>query len=311
VAACSGIVSALDKRDGTVRWLYDIRADGDQRQFHGDPLVADKLILYGTDGAEIGHVYAFDRVTGEVVWKVPSTRRGDTDPGFPVDIVRHQKLVYAVDMREEIVAIELETGSVQWRYSIDAPKWLGTSPAVANGKLFFGSRNGSLYAFDALSGKLLWKRDLGGPISATPAVIENNLIVGTSHGDVLRMSQSGKILSRVKLDEHLQSPPTMIANSVILITRRKLMAIDPALRHIRWKQESSTDWSSPKPREFHGNVVAGNDAGELLAFDPRSGARQWMIPLAKSAVRGIGSDEEVLYVGNYAGDLMVIAPGSH
>jgi outer membrane protein assembly factor BamB len=62
------MIRALDKKNGQVKWEYDIRKDGEQSQFHGDPLVTDKLLVIGSDG-KMGHVYAFDRVTGTVRWK--------------------------------------------------------------------------------------------------------------------------------------------------------------------------------------------------------------------------------------------------
>jgi membrane peptidoglycan carboxypeptidase len=53
------MIRALDNKTGKVKWSYDIRNDGEQSQFHGDPLVTDELVIIGTDG-NIGHVYAFD-----------------------------------------------------------------------------------------------------------------------------------------------------------------------------------------------------------------------------------------------------------
>ncbi len=301
-------MSQLNKRDGSVRWLYDIQADGNQRQFHGDPLVADKQILYGTDGADIGHVYAFDLATGEVIWKVASKQKSDLGAGFPTDIVRDENLVYAVDMREEIVAIDLTTGAVQWRYSIGAPKWLGTSPAVAHHRLYFGSRNSSLCTLDAVTGKLLWKRDFGAPICATPVVIGDDVVVGTSDGEVYRLSPNGKVRSQLTLHDRLVSRPGMFNGNLILMTRRKLMAVDSMLHKILWSRESTTDWSSPNVREFQGSLLVGNEAGELIAFDPRTGTTRWTKTIGKSPVRGIGSDGEMLYAGNYAGDLVAIKP---
>ena len=56
------MIRALDKKTGQVKWDYDIRKDGEQSQFHGDPLITDQLVVIGTDGT-IGYVYAFERAT--------------------------------------------------------------------------------------------------------------------------------------------------------------------------------------------------------------------------------------------------------
>jgi hypothetical protein len=59
VSSCNGMIRALDRKTGLVKWEYDIRKDGEQSQFHGDPLVTDRLVVIGTDG-KIGYVYAFE-----------------------------------------------------------------------------------------------------------------------------------------------------------------------------------------------------------------------------------------------------------
>ena len=62
VGACAGVFYALDKNTGQLQWSYDIRKDGKQTSFHGNPLITDDLILIGTDRncdpEGVGHVYA-------------------------------------------------------------------------------------------------------------------------------------------------------------------------------------------------------------------------------------------------------------
>lgn len=49
VGSCAGIFYALNKATGELRWSYDIRKDGKQISFHGNPLIVDDMILIGTD----------------------------------------------------------------------------------------------------------------------------------------------------------------------------------------------------------------------------------------------------------------------
>src|SRR5262249_16377623 len=48
---------------------------------------------------------------------------------------------------------------------------ISTSPVVANGIVYVGSWDRSLYALDARSGKQLWSFATGGGISSSPAVV--------------------------------------------------------------------------------------------------------------------------------------------
>ena len=50
IGSCAGTFYALDKKTGEVRWSYDIKKDGDQTSFHGNPLITEDLIIIGTDG---------------------------------------------------------------------------------------------------------------------------------------------------------------------------------------------------------------------------------------------------------------------
>ena len=72
IGSCAGNFYALNKTTGEVQWSYDIRKDGKQQSFHGDPLVISDLILIGTDRScdpeGVGHVYAFERSSGNVRW---------------------------------------------------------------------------------------------------------------------------------------------------------------------------------------------------------------------------------------------------
>jgi eukaryotic-like serine/threonine-protein kinase len=54
-----------------------------------------------------------------------------------------------------------------------------SSPAVANGKVFFGSGDGGIYAADAQTGVLLWKFSTNDVVHASPAVVGNTVYVGS------------------------------------------------------------------------------------------------------------------------------------
>jgi outer membrane protein assembly factor BamB len=57
-----------------------------------------------------------------------------------------------------------------------------SSPAVANGKVYFGSGDGNVYAVDAKSGVLAWKFATGDVVHASPAVAGNTVYIGSWDG---------------------------------------------------------------------------------------------------------------------------------
>ena len=140
------MIRALDRKTGLVKWEYDIRKDGEQSQFHGDPLVTDRLLVIGTDG-KIGHVYAFERTTGAVLWKYKVN-----DRGVASDIIRVGDKSCFVTLGNELVCVDLESGKPKWsfcgNYSGIDDCLTCSSPAVSEGRVFFGGLDGFAYALD-------------------------------------------------------------------------------------------------------------------------------------------------------------------
>lgn len=66
----------------------------------------------------------------------------------------------------------------KWAYQADYS--LGnSSPAVADGVVYIGSRNGKLYAIDAASGSQKWVYQTNGPITSSPAVADGVVYIGS------------------------------------------------------------------------------------------------------------------------------------
>jgi outer membrane protein assembly factor BamB len=72
----------------------------------------------------------------------------------------------------------LETGQAHWTHDIEGEVW--SSPMVADGKVFLGTRKGEFLVFAAArEKKLLSAVDLGSPISATATAANGVLYVAT------------------------------------------------------------------------------------------------------------------------------------
>jgi len=307
VSSCNGMIRALDKKTGQLKWDYDIRKDGEQSQFHGDPLVTDELVIIGTDG-KIGHVYAFDRSTGAVRWKYRVN-----DWGVVSDVLRLKNSVYAVTLGDELVCLNLADGKVNWTfrssYSNQAQNFHWTStPALLNDYIYFGGLDGIVYALDANSGKQIWKRDLGARVTTSVAAYEHDLYVGTSKRHIYRLnSGSGDVLSDFVTDSEPRWSLILVDDSLVVFLGDEVLAsIDLSLKKVRWFAEASREWTSARPYLWHGAVLAGNRR-ELVAFRSSDGARQWSHQFPET-VRGIGTSPDVLYVGTLKGPIFAYSP---
>ncbi|MGB9915654.1 MAG: PQQ-binding-like beta-propeller repeat protein [Candidatus Bathyarchaeales archaeon] len=82
---------------------------------------------------------------------------------------------------KHVYALNVTDGSVVWSYAVDG-KGSISSPAVADGKVFFGLDNGYIYALDAYTGALIWEYRTGGAVRSSPAISGGLLFVGSNDG---------------------------------------------------------------------------------------------------------------------------------
>lgn len=305
VSSCNGMIRALDKKTGQVKWEYDIRQDGEQSAFHGDPLITDELVVIGTD-LNIGHVYAFDRATGAVRWKYKVNQRGVAS-----DVLRFGDHVYAVTLGDELLCLDLATGNPKWTFhsSFSSQDFHWTSsPALSADKIYFGGLDGILYALDTQSGKPIWKKDLGGRVSTSVVLKGHDVYVGTSNRHLYRLdSSSGEVLSDFTTESEPRWNLLMTDDSLTVFLGEDVLAnLDLALKKIRWSATASKEWTSARPYLWHGAVLAGNRR-ELTAFSSKDGAKLWSHQFPE-VVRGIGTSDKVLYVGSLAGPIFAYIP---
>jgi len=305
VGSCNGKIRALDKPSGQVKWEYDITKDGDQRQFHGDPLITDELVIIGTDG-NIGHVYAFERSTGLVRWKYRVNVRGVAS-----DIVRLGESVYAVTLGDELLCLDLKSGKINWTFhgGYSGQDCLTcSSPAAANDRVYFGGVDGFAYALHAQSGKLIWKRDLGAKVTTSAAIRGTDLYLGTAKRHLYRLdADSGDVLGDTRTEAAPNGRLVLLDYSLFGFVGDELLAsFDLSLKKLRWSVEASKQWTSAKPYVWRDVVLAGNRR-ELIAFRSSDGTRQWSHQFPET-IRGIGTSPDILYIGTLSGSVFAYSP---
>jgi len=87
-------------------------------------------------------------------------------------------------------AIDVNTGKLLWHDKIPGPM-IGGALATVGNLVFSGADDGHLYAFDARSGKILWKPDLGLPFGAAPIAYQVN---GTEY---IAIAAGGSVIAAI------------------------------------------------------------------------------------------------------------------
>jgi outer membrane protein assembly factor BamB len=313
VGACAGVFYALNKNTGQLQWSYDIRKDGKQTSFHGNPLITGELVLIGTDRScdpdGVGHVYAFDRRTGAVKWKYKST-------SVPTDIVQIGSNIYFGSFQDVWFAAKLQTGELVWTFSTGVPNpecHFIKSPVSDENRVYITGVDGVIYSLDAASGRLVWKRKLTAATSTSLALKDKSLFVGTTDNRIYRLSsQTGETAAEIAVEAQPVGRPTLTVDSVLFFLENKaeragfIVSLTHDLAKVRWTQKSTPDWASERPHVARGLVIAGNCRGELAAFQVSDGAPKWKISL-KGCVRSVGDSGDTLFAGVQEGTVYALA----
>jgi outer membrane protein assembly factor BamB len=72
----------------------------------------------------------------------------------------------------------LDAATGDKRWEYETGSWVESSPVIANGVVYFGSNDGNLYALDARSGEKLWDFKTAYPVMSTPAVADGIVYFG-------------------------------------------------------------------------------------------------------------------------------------
>ncbi|HET9988560.1 MAG TPA: PQQ-binding-like beta-propeller repeat protein [Kofleriaceae bacterium] len=162
-------LAVLAAHDGHRRWRADPVPEGENSQSLAAVAVGDGLVV-GTFNRAFGGVEAWDRATGQPLWK-----REDSDTvGINATPVIAGHTVFVADAADEVTALDLATGEVKWHAELDPDhgfEWgnatIGT-PAYARGILIVPTLYSDVVALDAATGAELWRHaGLPSPLRAT------------------------------------------------------------------------------------------------------------------------------------------------
>jgi len=102
-----------------------------------------------------------------------------------------------------------------WRFR--TRDFVASSPALADGAVFCGARDQSLYSLDAETGDLRWRLMTRGRVESSPAVDSNRVYVGShDHGVYCLDAHTGRILWRADLGQAVRSSCT-VADGLVVV----------------------------------------------------------------------------------------------
>jgi outer membrane protein assembly factor BamB len=176
-----------------------------------------------------------------------------------------------------------------WHY-VERPL-LEYPPVYADGKLYAVNNNGTAFALDANTGKLLWKRSIGRLNASSPTYYKNHLyIVNLVPGHVVKLdAKSGKLIWKRRLPGRAESSPAVIGNTLYFgCENDQLFALSTHSGRLRWATTLGGPVKSA-PAYRDGVLYVGDYGGDMNAVDARTGKIRWQ---TASLGQGFGTSGE-------------------
>ncbi len=124
--------------------------------------------------------------------------------------------VYLGNYDNVFLRADVEKGEIAWQYT-ESEGAIFSSPAVAEDRVIFGSRDHLVYALRRDNGQRLWTFKTLDEVDSSPAVCGDKVLVGSSDGRLymLRLSNGKKIWS-YEVGQPIISSPA-VARGVVVI----------------------------------------------------------------------------------------------
>jgi outer membrane protein assembly factor BamB len=253
------------------------------------------------------------------VWTASVADKGAKPLRLGLGLAVEGNHVYAAGRKGEVAAFDLASGRTLWRAKTKLA--LSGGPGAGSGLVVVGSTFGDLVALNAADGAVRWKVRLNGEVLSAPAVGERLIAVRTVDGKLRGLSlKDGQELwtqeqQVPRLSLRGTAWPVMTGDLVLCgFDNGKVAAVNANDGSIQWETTISPAHGKTELERLDdvdaGVRVSGSDVYALgfqgriamLALD--TGQIWWSHDA--SSFRGIGLDDEALYVATADGEVVAL-----
>lgn len=244
------------------------------------PRILAALLVLGA-GVAAGAYFAFVKAPGDVsnpdveftatqTAPKPAPKRRDTGVDWPLygyDLGRTRYLP-DVKLRPPFRRVWTRPGSHLIEFQ----------PVMMSGRLYYQKNNGELYSVSAETGRVRWRRHIGGLSASSPAVGGGKVYAIANRGGEGGIEGSGPA---------------------------RLYALDARSGRIRWAKRMSSA-SESSPLATRGVVYCGSQDGTVYAFDATSGRIKWRYKARGPVKTALAWSNDRVYFGDYAGQVTAL-----
>ena len=176
----------------------------------------------------------------------------------------------------------------------------GSSVVVADGILYGGAYDGSVYAIDIRDGAVVWRRPLGASVFASPTVSATSVYIGGAHTNdpyVYALDRAdGSIRWRFKLGpvDGWVGAPVLSDGWVYVPAGGEVYALHEDDGRLLWHDQA---WAT-ELTIADGVVYVASHADDAKALDAKSGRQLWKVDLGMSSGSPLVLKSEVYFVAD-------------
>ena len=271
---------AIDRVSGTLKWKFETGGP-----VNSSPAILDGVVFFGSVD---GIFYAVDATSGKQKWKFATKgERRFTAPGIHGAIPRTEMMADPFDV-------------------------FLSSPAIANGMVFFGSGDHNVYALDAASGVLRWSFTTGNVVHASPAVSNGVVYIGSWDRNMYALNASnGKEIWRFQTGNDTTIYNQVgIASSAAVADGRVFFgcrdghfyAVDAKTGRMLWSHDNKMGWVIASPAVKNGIVYfPTSDGTRFKALDAATGSLRYSIENKAVSFSSPAIVNDVVYFGSSDG----------
>ena len=302
------LLYALDAITGEILWQRETGASDDAVTIHGD-------YLYYSAST----VFCLNKHTGETIW---TSDHGNAAGGTPV-VVGNRVYCGKTEYRSSIISfincLDTNTGDILWSDTVSGT--LGSCMAYQDGLLIVPIKDGLLYAYDGVSGEVLWQNSdaVSGYWDSSPVITDGHIFINDFDGYCRAVELlTGLTVWETKVTEALvTATPALFNGSLYFATEDgPFYSLDCTSGDIRWEA----------PGQCHGSAGIADgvifygkfgsippDSSAVIALSIVDGSELWRFNTLGSVMGGLQSSpsitDGIMYYACTDGNLYAFGTG--
>ncbi|WP_455673999.1 outer membrane protein assembly factor BamB family protein [Phocaeicola sp.] len=232
------------------------------------------------------HIYALNGQNGEIVWKYP------TESSIKNTIAIDSNIVFAQDVLGNLYALDCESGKLCWQTKLPVNKMPALIEGlVANERVIYAGTGKGLCAFEAKTGKKLWKNEGWSQREGTTTTLTqgNGVLIGSVQWSALygNDSKTGKMLWSISNYglRNRGASAAMHGHLLYLISEKSFFILEAATGRIvvRKPLPYNLDVTST-PLLTDKEIIFGTANKGLIALDNQTLEEKWNCPINDALV---------------------------